>query len=217
MDKTDGQPQIPESFFEHRQSFAEPWIERWTIPNPFLLALTSPLQTMGVELSDFSFNKDATNIAETHLNIAVRKFNAGVRIGLNVVTFMAANPNWELAPRLVEAFDQISHLICRVVGASPKSQEATLAFHVSAGNVDFQAATALLVNKKKMGEGIFYGVSVYESDRSMVIDRSARYEGAAFVRIQRNFAGEVPFAEVAGELFKQEVTALGLLGIADVP
>jgi hypothetical protein len=208
---------MPESFFEHRQSFSDGWIERWTIPNPFLVALASPLRTMGAELSDFSFNKEATNIAENYLNIALRKFNAGVRIGLDSVTFMASNPDWELAPKLIGLFDEISDLIHRVVEVSPKYQEAILAFHVTAGKLDFGVSTASLVNKKKIGEGLFYGVSVYGGDRSLVIDKSARYEGGAFVRVQRKFAGEIPLAKVAEALYNEEVTALRLLGIADIP
>lgn len=217
MDKSDSQPQIPESFFEHRQFFADSWIDRWTIPNPFILVLAAPLRAMGVELSDFSFNKDATNVAENYLNITLRKYNAGVRIGLDVVTFMASNPYWELAPQLVEVFDEISHLIQHVTGTPPKSQEAVLAFHVTSGKLDFRAATASLVNAEKLGEGLFYGVSVHKNDKALVIDKSARYEGAAFVRVQRTFTGDTRLMEVAGDLFKEEVAALRLLGIPEVP
>jgi hypothetical protein len=51
----------------------------------------------------------------------------------------------------------------------------------------------------------------------LVIDKSLRHAGAAFVRLQRTFAGDVPFAEVAARLYEDEVAALRLLGISEVP
>jgi hypothetical protein len=217
VEQPDGQSQIPESFLEHRQFFADPWVDRWIIPNPFISALFSPLRAIGAELGDFSFNKDPTNVAETCLNIALRKLNAGVRIGLDTVTFVATNPYWELATQLVPVFDEVSSRIRKVVGVGPKSQDATLAFHVTPGKSDFRTATASLVNKEKIGESLFYGVSLYKSDGALVIDKSQRHEGAAFVRIQRRFAGDALFAEVAAELYKAELAALNLLDIAEVP
>lgn len=217
MAKPEDKPQIPESFLEHRQHFADPWIGLWVIPNPFLSALFPPLREIGAELSDFSFNKDGTNIGETYLNIALRRLNAGVRIGLDTVTFMAANPSWEITPELVSAFDEISSHIRDIVKASPKSQQATLGFHVTPGALDFGTATASLVNRQRTGDYLFYGVSLYKDDGAVLIDRSQRYERAAFVRLQRTFGSDVTFAEVAAELYKEELAALRLLDVADVP
>lgn len=217
MDNPAARPHIPESFLEHRQFFADPWLERWIIPNPFMSALVSPLRALGVDLSDFSFNKDATNVGESYLNISIRKLNAAVRIGLDTVTFIAANPYWELGPQLVPVFDQVSGQIRNVVGSAPKSQEATLAFHVTPGTSDFAKMTASLVNRDVVGECLFYGVSLHRNNGALIIDKSLRYEGAAFVRLQRRFAGDVQFAEIAAQLYQEEVAALRLLGIPEVP
>lgn len=215
MDEPGARLHVPEAFFEHRQSFADPWIERW--PNPFVAELVPPLRAAGVELTDFSMNKDAANIGELYLNISIRRLNAAVRIGLDTLTFIAANPNWEIAPQLVAIFDRISSQVRNVVGISPKSQEATLAFHVSPGTLDFGKITASLVNGNVVGECLFCGVSLYKSDGALVIDKSLRYEGAAFVRLQRRFAGDALLSDVAAQLYQDEVAALRLLGIAEVP
>jgi hypothetical protein len=207
---------IPESFLEHRQFFSNPWVERWVVPNPFISALVLPLRAVGVELSDLSFNKDAANIGDLYLNISIRRLNAAVRIGLDTVTFIAANPDWGIAPQLVAVFDQISGQIHNVVEVSPKSQEATLAFHVSPGTEDFGKITASLVNGNVVGECLFCGISLYRSDGALVIDKSLRYEGAAFVRLQRRFAGDALLADVAAQLYEDEAAALRLLGITEV-
>ncbi len=199
------------------QTFADPWLERWIVPNPFILALAPVLRNVGVDLGDFSFNKDAANVGGTYLSITIRKLDAAIRIGLDTVAFVVRNPHWEIAPVLVQAFDRASSGIRDVVRCSPKSQETTLAFHVSPGAADFTKATACLVNKDALGEYLFYGVSLYRSDGALVVDKSLKHEGAAFLRLQRRFAGDVPFAEIASRIYRDEVTALRLLGIPSIP
>jgi hypothetical protein len=211
------QARIPESFFEHRQMFAEPWIDRWIIPNPFISALLSPLRNVGVELADFSFNKDASNVAETYLNISIRKLKAGIRVGLDTLTFIVANPVWEKAPELASVFDRMSTAAHDVIGSTPLRQEAMLAFHVTPGVADFGKATSALVDLSRVGESLFYGVSLHRSDGTLAIDKSLKYEGAAFVRLQRQFGGDASFSEVALRLYEDEVSALRLLGIFGVP
>lgn len=217
MQNVDARPHIPESFFEHRQFFADPWVEQWTTPNPFILPVLETLRPIGVELTDFSFNKESAIVGETYLNVSIRKLNAAVRIGLDTVTYIAANPSWEMAPELVSLFDQISERIRGLLRALPQSQHATLAFHVTPGATDFALRTGSLVNKDALGECLFYGVSLHRREGALVIDKSLRYEGAAFVRLERRFSGDAMLAEVASRLLEDELAALRLLGIQEVP
>jgi hypothetical protein len=208
-------PNIPESFLEHRQSFAGSWIDRWVLPNPFIPALHSALKELGVELTDFSFNKDATSVGDTFLNVAIQKLNAAVRIGLDSVIFSAANPDWGTAPQLVSTFERAAQVIRDTVQTTPASQETTLALHVASETVDLRNTTASLVNKDLLGESLFYGISLHRSTGTLVIDKSLRYERAAFIRIQRRSLGEDSFAEIASKLYEDEVFALRLLGLVD--
>lgn len=50
-------PTIPESYIEHRQNFADAWVDIWTNNNPFISLLFPLLRASGVELSDIGFNK----------------------------------------------------------------------------------------------------------------------------------------------------------------
>ncbi|MEP7363340.1 MAG: hypothetical protein ABI972_08805 [Acidobacteriota bacterium] len=212
------QPRIPESYFEHRQRFVNSWVDRWSIlPNPFVAALVPALRSAGVELADFSFSNDAANLGDIFLNIVLRKWNAAIRITLDSITFMAANPNWEEAPNLVSLFDQAATIVYGVVGAEPSCQESTLWFHVTPGPLDFGKKTAELVRTDALGKGGFYGFSVYSADHTTTVDKSLRYEGAAFVRLQRTFPGNTLMADVALHLYQDEISALHLLGITDVP
>ena len=175
------------------------------------------LREVGVELKDCSFNNSAANVGETYLNISIRKFNAAVRIGLDTVTFIAAHPYWAMTPQLVPVFDQLSDKIRRVVGSSPKFQEATIAFHITPGPVDFREITASFVNKEIAGDCLFHGISLHRTDGVLIIDKSLIHEGAAFIRLQRRFPGDTAFAEIAKRLYDDQVGALRLLGISEVP
>ena len=216
MDQTVPGPNIPESLFEHRQVFANPWLDRWVIPNPFISVLFETLRPDGVGLADFSFNKEPANFAETYLNVSIRKLNAAIRIGLDAITYIAVNPDWEMAPRLLELFEQVSERIRGVVGSPVDFQEATLAFHVTPGPVDFRTSTASLVNPEVAGKALFSGISLHRSDGVLIIDKSLRYDGAAFVRLQCRFPAETPFSEVASRLYEHEISALRLLGVTGV-
>jgi hypothetical protein len=214
------EPNIPESFLELRQSFSTAWIEKWTIANPFIGLLHPMLRKSGAELSDFGFNKEAANVGETYLNVALKKLNSAVRVGLDQITFVTLNPDWDMAPQLVEVFDGVSSAIQKFVTQVPDSQSLTLSFHVTAGDLDFRKKTSQLVNRELLGDAgdaDFYGVSIYHGDYgSTVIDKSLRYERAAFIRMQRRFAGDLSFAEIAPILYEEEVKTLGLIGISGI-
>ncbi len=206
-------PNILEWLFEHKQVFAEPWVDRWVIPNPFITPLLATLRTTGVELTDFSFNKDASNVAETYLNITIRKLNAAIRIGLDAVSYIAINANWGMATQLFEVFDHVSERTIEIIGRQPEFQEATLAFHVTAAAVDFTVTTASLVNPDLASKAQFCGISIHRADRILTIDKSVRYDGAAFIRLHRRFAPETKFADVAPRIYEHEVAALRMVGI----
>jgi hypothetical protein len=207
---------IPESYLEHRQSFLTPWVDRWVIANPFIGLLFPFLRDAGVELTDIGFNKEAANVGETYLNLAIRKLNAVVRIGLDHVTYIAANPDWSMAPQLVELFDAIASAVRKFVEQDPASQQLTLAFHVTAGEVDLHDKTARLVNSEVLGDAEFFGISLHQKNGSIVIDKSLRYDRAAFIRLQLTFPGSLTFAEIAPQIYDQEVKALSLIGITGV-
>ena len=197
--------------------FAEPWIGLWTIPNPFVQAVYAPLRPFGVSLNDFSFNRDAATIAETWLNVEIKSLKAAIRIGLDRVTFMAANPSWNAAPQLVSAFEAVSVAIRKLTDIDAESQTSVLGFHLTAGQGDFRARTGELVNAAALGDGLFYGVSVHRDDSSLAIERSLSFNNAAFIRLERRLGPRATFPEIATALYADEMAALSLLGIPAIP
>jgi hypothetical protein len=81
------------------------------------------------------------------------------------------------------------------------------------GTIDLGERTAQLVTHELFAGATFYGLSVHYETKSLVIDKSLRYSGAAFIRLQRSFDGSTAFADIAPEVYEDEVSVLKLLGI----
>ena len=191
-------------------------MDRWTVPNPFISELHSVLRAYGVELTDFSFNKEPANVGETFLAVNVRKLNVVIRVGVDHITYMVGNPDWGVAPQLVELFDTVSQAVWSFLGQEPVTQQLTLAFHVTPGATPLRHSSSKLVNCEALGDADFYGISVHRESDSLVIDKSLRYDNAAFIRIQRTHKGPVGFSIVARQLYADELKALDLLNISGV-
>jgi hypothetical protein len=181
------------------------------------VVLSKSLRKLGANLGDFSFHNDNPTLADACLNVEIRRLRVAVRIGLDTMTFIAMHPAWEIAPELTAAFELVSSDLADVVGASPTSQQSTLSFHLTPGTSDFQNITAALVNKEVLGEAAFFGISLYRTDSTLLIDKSLRHAGAVFIRLQRIFAGDAAWPNILLRLYEDEMQALRLLGISEIP
>ena len=76
---------------------------------------------------------------------------------------------------------------------------------------------AALVNTKVLGPAQMYGVSIYDGQRSFVLDKSAKYTDAVFFRLQRKFAAASPLKDIAEVILAEEMHALGFLGLEEIP
>jgi hypothetical protein len=208
-------PHIPESLFEHRQSFSHAWINQWVLPNPFISSIHDVLRGYGVVLSDFSFAREASNVGETALNVLIRGLNASVKVGLDSVVFTAVNPDWSEASRLSSAFEKVAQTVCGIVDAKPSGQETTLALHLIDESTDLRSASAKLVNTSLVGEATFYGISIHRATGFLLIEKSLKYENAIFLRVQHRFSANETFASIAATMYQEEVFSLGLLGLID--
>jgi hypothetical protein len=110
----------------------------------------------------------------------------------------------------------VSDTICGIVHARPISRKATLAFHVTAGAIDFRAKTASLVDSDLLAGSVFCGVSLHRENGALIIDKSLKYPDAAFVRIERVHSGDAVSSEVATSLYGDEIAALRLFGIEGI-
>ncbi len=208
--------EIPESFFQYRGDLAGPLFDAWTIPNKLITTIGPSLKKWGVGLGDISWNSQATSLGDLQVTFSVPKLGAAIRLGLETLTFDAANPDWSDAPNLIEMFDAVQAVLKQNADYEVAKQEVALAMHVRSGDQDLQGVMRQFVNVEKLGSAEMYGLSVYRNDSSWVIDKSLRYEKAYFIRLNRTFEPSLGFSEIAMSIYKDEVTVLGLLGLTEL-
>ncbi len=206
-----------EAYLELQQNFASNWVHLWTTPNPFIVPLLRALKSTGVGLSNFSFATEVKTLGETSLTISIPSISAAVVIGLDQLIFVAKEPTWQSAPVVIEIFQRVSDCICEIVGSPPSSQSSSLSLHLLNEESDFAAATQAWVNSNSIGNWDFCGLSLHRQDASLILDKSLRYPSAAFIKLQRNYGGEVGFADMALRILEDQNFALKLLGISEVP
>ncbi|HEY1214388.1 MAG TPA: hypothetical protein VGE93_12205 [Bryobacteraceae bacterium] len=205
-----------ESFLEYRGTLSTPAIDRWGIPNPFVIGLMPYLTPHGVGLADLSFNADAKTLAEMYLNISLRKFNGAIKVFPEKLEISLLNPNWDIAPTLVPLFDSLRSVFQYVGGQTIGAQEITVALHVTHGDVDVDSRMKSLVNTAALGPAKSYGFAAYRDDGYISLERSVRHNAASFIRINRRYIPSLNFAEMAKLLYGDEIAVLGLIGIEGI-
>lgn len=189
--------------------------EVWTVPNPLVSSLFSALRKWDVGLGDITWNKDASTYKDFQVTFNVSKMNALIKFSMDAATFIALNPDWSEAQALIELFETAMHSIRQTAKGEISSQEIALAMHVKPGAKTFRELMAVLVNTGVLGPAQMYGISVYQDDSSLVIDKSVRYQDSVFVRLQRRLGPSTSFSEIAKILYRDESRALELLGLEE--
>jgi hypothetical protein len=207
---------IPEAYFEYRADFSEPMFSAWSLPNEIVKGIFPFLQSYGVGLQDIEWSKDPKSFKELQVTFKVLKLNAVVHVGIDSTTFVAINPDWTEAAALIELFEKLRGRILEIGHTGIERQETALAMHVKPSETPFPELMKQLVNQKILGTAEMYGVSTYNGDSSMVIDKSLRYENSVFIRLHRKFPPSVTVKEIATALYEDEMRALGLLGLQEL-
>jgi hypothetical protein len=209
---------IQQSFFEYRANFKEPivafWFERRH--GEILGALYKALAPWHVGLQNITWNQGAKNASEIQFTFGVPSLLASMQVGIGGVTITATNPYWARAAELVSLFQAGLEALKESTAQELQSQLVTLGFHVKpVAEKSFKQILSQFVNTRALGaeDAAMYGVSVYSSDYSFVIDGSVVIPGGVFIKLLRNFSAETRFEQMAATLFEDEATVLRRLGL----
>lgn len=208
---------IQQAFFEYRANFTEPITPFWhgTRHGELVNAMLKALSPWHVKLENISWNQAAKNLADAQLTFAVPSLFASVQVGIGGLTASAINPDWSRAPHFISLFQTAVDTLRAVIAQELQSQQTTLGFHVTPGKKPFQEILSRFVNAKSMGaeDAKMFGVSVYYSDFTFVIDSSVVFADSVFIRLTRTFQITTRFEEMAGTIYKDEETVLRRLGL----
>jgi hypothetical protein len=207
---------IPESLFELTIAFQEPMLKAW-IERPYGIVETlyQALKPWGVTLGNAIWEKDPKTIRDARVAFEIPKASTIVRAGLETLSFTVFNPDWESAPQVLSLFETVTAKVVSFGPVTLSDLRAIIALHVMPGSRPFVETLRTLVDVKALGPADMYGFSIYNRDSSMVLDKSVKYNGGVFVRLERSFPGTTTFKAILAALYADQGKAFGFLGIPE--
>ena len=208
---------IQQAFFEYRANFKEPITIFWSGGRQaeIIDSMHKALAPWRLDLDNIAWQQTAKTLSEIQLSFNVPSQFASVQVGVAGVTLTALNPDWSRAPELTGLFQASLGALKASTGQDFKFQQTTLGFHLKPPlGRPFREVVTRFVNAETLGvDATMFGVSVYYSDHTFVVDASGVIQDGLFVKLVRNFAPEKEFEEMAKAVYTDEEGVLRRLGL----
>ncbi|MCI0403479.1 MAG: hypothetical protein L0212_08150 [Acidobacteria bacterium] len=211
--------QVVLSFLEYRAVFREPLFEIWGQHGSLVHAVYNSFREWNISLENVTAKENQpANASEIQVNFSLLNGKVIFGVGIGSVSLVATNPSWED----VELIKRIGSTgLQSVVGATKgviDKQLVILSMHLKPMGKQVYEVSSRFVHAevpKAMGGAVKgLGFSVYADECAWVVDLSAPYPGALFVRLNRIFDGSVPLNDIAAQTEKDENRLLEMLQLS---
>ncbi|HEV1994719.1 MAG TPA: hypothetical protein VGR03_10340 [Candidatus Acidoferrum sp.] len=199
---------VPSSFLEYRAFYKERFFD---IQNQYSQVASSVFRAYkdwNIRLENITYKQNPLNFGEISLSVAVPGDRIVLNVGLAGVSVNVSNPDWEEAERIVKAVDIGIAAVKTATGLEIGSQRAVLAMHLQAisGTLSDRVLDLVRIDANLLpGKGTRgFGVSVYKDDLTWLVDMSAFFQGALFVKMDRLFGPDVSLGDIGAQLNQDE-------------
>jgi hypothetical protein len=209
--------EFPLALFEYRAVFEQPVFAAFERPMVIADALFAAFREWNLLFENITLR--SLPMTANDLQVACDLLNKRVTFTVSVggISLLVTNPNWTEAPLIRNIMQR--GLVGAEAGAKGVIKEliATQTMHVKAPGKSVQELTARFrpnvggpgMQKEVKG----FGFCIYGQEISWLVDLSALYSDAIFVRIIRIFGPSISFEEIAAALYKDEIEIFDLLGL----
>jgi hypothetical protein len=211
------QATIPLGVIEYVIHFKSPILESWkdlaTLVRPVLVRLEPfGFKLEGVEAKQSEKLGDRVVIFR-RANLPNFTFN----VGLGRMWFYAEDLDWSDAEHTMKCMSAAIETVRDSFGVEFASQTMTLAMHVQFKDENPGKVTAPLLSSSALqlmdGEVRVHGIILLRQKATILIDASAGYANAIFVKIVREHSPGTPLAEIAEILRNDEIKLFDTLNI----
>lgn len=211
---TRAKAQISQAFLEYKLEYTRPCFEAWIPQNRFMSAVYDALTPWGIQLRNVTL-APGNNMEEANLTFGLPHIGVIVQVALGFFKQTVVNPDWSRANQMIELFEKVKNTVLKSAGAEVKSQHTVLALHVKPEGLQQKECVSRAVEfKTKLGEDVVaLGGGIYRRDSSLVFDKSAVFDDAVFVRLERQYPPETKFNSISESILKDEIQALNILGL----
>lgn len=202
------------SFIEYKVTFEAPVFTAFEQPTTIAEALHTAFHEWNPAFENLTFRSLPTSAND--LQVGCDLFNKRVTFTISPGsgTLLMLNPNWAEA-QLVQKLAASGVYAAGRIGAKPKEQTVTLTMHVKAPGKSAKDLTARFrpdIKGPEMDREVRgFGFCVYGQEALWVVDLSALYADAVFIRAARSFDASISFEQIAALLYKDEVQIFDLL------
>lgn len=211
------QAEIPYSMLEYTAVLGKPILEAWTAPARLVAVIMNALAPFGFKPDGVELKTRAEKLTDNV--IVFRRTPPGVTftVGIEKLVIAAENLDWSDAEQFMNAARAGLDAVLQEGKAEIRLQHLVLAIHIQLKAKPRHEVTAPLVSAEALklldGEVKMPGIILQREKCSVVIDGSLAFANALFVRINREHAPSVAFAQMAEVLRKDEMQLFDVLGL----
>jgi hypothetical protein len=206
---------IPLSFFEYRATYQEPFFAFHKLYQDVCQTVFRSLRPWNISLEAVSLKLNPVNFGEVQASFTLFGGRLAFNVGLGASVLVVKDPNWSEAELITNIAKAGMNAVISSTGVTVEKQKASIAMHVKpdlGSAKDFVLGFARVGASELLGSSFkAYGISVYKDDTTWVVDASASYTDALFIRIDHVSGAEANFEKIASKLRDDESKILDLL------
>lgn len=214
--------EIPFSQFEYTAKFARPMLTLIGKLQNVVAPFTEALAPWGFDFEETEFQltspKPKDHVITFHRPPTTPPPQIRVSVRWNSLAVSADQPDWGEAEQIATICESGVKTIKNVADVTVASQQIVLHMHIQSkttARADLGSilltpqARELIDDGKILGQGLI----LHRESAMILIDNSAAFANALYVRIQRAFGGEIPLQYISERLLSDEQKLWAVLGL----
>jgi hypothetical protein len=210
------QATVPNTYFEVTMDYEIPSARIWLDRAEIVQELYAAFQRWNISIDDTEVLKNGKP-SEQGLKFKIPLKATAFFVGAANCKFSRDNTNWETAEETIELLDTGVSALIAATGIKIKNRKTLIAMHAqpkTSGFVKFlQPLIAPQFTSLESGEVKTAAAIVRWENRKVTIDGSGLLANGIFIRIERDFAPEIPYPEIAEQLKADEDQVFSMLGL----
>jgi hypothetical protein len=200
---------------EFQAVYGGPNFDLSTQASAVMSAVFEAFKPWNITLANVSTKQNPANAGEFAIVFGLQNSRLTFGVGIGATTLLVTDPDWSQEQLVSQVATAGLQAVRSSTGATFRQYLISLLMHVKPEHrtlrevsADFLSLKSPIISSSRIKAR---GFSVYADDFSWVVDSSAVYEGALFLKIVRLFDPNVSFSEMASTLRAHQSELLATL------
>ena len=203
--------------FGHRTLFRDPVFSVEKLDDDAVSAVYKAFRPWNISLESVTFKDNPANLGEEATNFSLFGGRFLFSVNAGACGLLVRDPNWSEAELIMNVASAGITAVLDATGAVVEKQAASITMHLelSTGTIREITSRFVRLDADQFPGGALksFGFSLYREDFTWVVDASAAFANALFLRIDRWFRPDASLEQIAQSLEQDETRVLELLGL----